>query len=125
MTVVRFGSPANDEGSSPLETRSRGGHDGGMDDGERLTALETHFGYIRKDLDEIKAGQQAARVDDRKMRFTIFGTFVAIVTVILASAAIIFAQIQLDKAYQANLLAAFQVRLGLSQTPDATPPKKP
>mgnify|MGYP006973659723 CR=1 FL=1 len=46
----------------------RGGGDGpmggdgggfGMNEAERLTKLETHFEYIRRDLDELKDGQTA------------------------------------------------------------------
>lgn len=36
-----------------LDRRGGGGHPPGME--ERLTKLETEFGYVRRDLDEIKA----------------------------------------------------------------------
>ena len=43
-----------------VETGGGGGHTGGME--ERVARLETHFEYIRRDLDEIKEEQRETRV---------------------------------------------------------------
>lgn len=43
-------------GQPPLKPRGGGGTSDGME--ERVTRLETHFEYVRKDLDEIKADQK-------------------------------------------------------------------
>ena len=42
--------------SITLQTGGGGGTSEGME--ERVAKLETHFGYVRKDLDEIKADQK-------------------------------------------------------------------
>jgi hypothetical protein len=46
---------------SPLSTGDGGGTYGGME--MRVTRLETHFEYVRRDLDEIKGGQAQIQSD--------------------------------------------------------------
>lgn len=52
---------AEDIDVEPMADETQGGGDGGGGPGalnERVVRLETHFEYIRKDLDEIKVGQK-------------------------------------------------------------------
>lgn len=57
---------------------------GGMD--QRVTRLETHFEYVRKDLDEIKTSLK--KLDDLPTKRDLAGYWIASITVGLAILAI-------------------------------------
>lgn len=71
-----------------LEARLRNGGpgdtSGGMD--QRVTRLETHFEYVRKDLDEIRTSLK--KLDDLPTKRDLAGYWIASITVGLAILAI-------------------------------------
>jgi len=73
-----------------LQTGGPSDTSGGME--ERVTRLETHMEYVRRDLDDIKAGQTAllAAVQDLKTEITITrGSAAGKVTVITTGIAVV------------------------------------
>lgn len=72
------------KGQPVLKPDGGGGTSDGME--ERVTRLETHFEYVRKDLDEIKTSLK--KLDDLPTKRDLTNNLVAIVTIGLAVLAI-------------------------------------
>ncbi|WGM31471.1 hypothetical protein [Brevundimonas sp. NIBR11] len=73
-----------DTARRPLKTGGGSGTSDGME--ERVTRLETHFEYFRRDLDDIKTSLK--KLDDLPTKRDLTNNLVAIVTIGLAVVAI-------------------------------------